>query len=194
MKWIIKCFKQYADFRRRARRREYWWFTLINFIVMFVLMMCFMTPVMTSMLSDPEFMEAAASADFDAQAYAADIESHIYNQLTHSTAFYIYIVYMLIVLIPSLSVTVRRLHDTGRSGWWCLLPIGASVLQNALKVAGLSAAVSLLASLAALAVSIVFIVWMFMDSQLGENKWGPNPKEQDWNEDGWNEGDNKPLA
>ncbi len=37
MKWFIKCLKQYADFRGRARRKEYWMFTLINGIIGFVM-------------------------------------------------------------------------------------------------------------------------------------------------------------
>jgi len=37
MKLFIKCFKQYADFKGRARRKEYWMFTLINGIIGFVM-------------------------------------------------------------------------------------------------------------------------------------------------------------
>jgi len=60
--------------------------------------------------------------------------------------------YSLAVLLPSLAVAVRRLHDTGRTGWWlliCLIPlIGA----------------------------IVLIVFYCLDSQEGDNQYGPNPK------------------
>lgn len=59
--------------------------------------------------------------------------------------------YLLAVLVPSLAVTVRRLHDVGKSGWWVLL------------------------SLVPLA-SLVILVFTVMDSQPGENQWGPNPK------------------
>ena len=61
--------------------------------------------------------------------------------------------YALAMLIPSISVTVRRLHDTGRSGWWVL--IGLIPLIGA----------------------IVLFVFMVLDSQQGENRFGPNPKE-----------------
>ena len=60
--------------------------------------------------------------------------------------------YSLAVLIPSFAVTVRRLHDTGRSGWWLL--IGIIPLLGA----------------------IVVIVWLAQDSNPGINKYGPNPK------------------
>jgi len=60
--------------------------------------------------------------------------------------------YSLAVLIPSLAVGVRRLHDTNRSGWWLL--IGFIPLIGA----------------------IVLLVFTVQDSQPGGNQYGPNPK------------------
>ncbi len=60
-------------------------------------------------------------------------------------------IWVLANLIPSVAVTVRRLHDTGRSGWWYLL--------NCLPVAG----------------SVVLLVLLCQDSK-GPNNWGPSPK------------------
>ena len=37
MNWYLKCWKQYADFTGRARRTEYWMFTLVNFLISFLL-------------------------------------------------------------------------------------------------------------------------------------------------------------
>lgn len=37
MNWYVKCLKQYADFSGRARRTEYWMFTLVNCVIAFVL-------------------------------------------------------------------------------------------------------------------------------------------------------------
>jgi uncharacterized RDD family membrane protein YckC len=59
----------------------------------------------------------------------------------------------LAVLLPAIGVSIRRLHDTNRSGWWLL--IGLSPLIGA----------------------IVLIVFAFQDSQPGTNQYGPNPKE-----------------
>ncbi|MEO6503255.1 MAG: DUF805 domain-containing protein [Jatrophihabitantaceae bacterium] len=56
------------------------------------------------------------------------------------------------LLLPSLAVTVRRLHDTGRSGWWIL--IGLIPLVGAL----------------------VLLVFECQDSQPASNKYGPSPK------------------
>jgi uncharacterized membrane protein YhaH (DUF805 family) len=64
-------------------------------------------------------------------------------------------VYALAVLIPSIAVTVRRLHDTGRSGWWILIGL--------IPVIGW----------------IVLLVFMLLDSQPGDNQYGPNPKTGD---------------
>ncbi|MBI3634388.1 MAG: DUF805 domain-containing protein [Candidatus Yonathbacteria bacterium] len=60
--------------------------------------------------------------------------------------------YSLAIIIPSIAVGVRRLHDTDHSGWWIfifLIPfIGA----------------------------IILLVFFVTDSQVGENKYGQNPK------------------
>ena len=60
--------------------------------------------------------------------------------------------YSLAVLLPGLGVTVRRLHDTDKSGWWLLI------------------------ALVPLAGAITLLVFMLLDSQRSENRFGPNPK------------------
>lgn len=65
---------------------------------------------------------------------------------------WIYILYSLALLIPALAVDVRRLHDTGRSGWMILIAL--------IPIVG----------------GIWLLVLMILDSQEGENKYGPNPK------------------
>jgi uncharacterized membrane protein YhaH (DUF805 family) len=64
----------------------------------------------------------------------------------------IYSLYQLAVLVPTLAVTVRRLHDSGKSGWWIL--IGLVPFIGA----------------------IILLVLMVIDSEPGENRFGPNPK------------------
>jgi len=61
--------------------------------------------------------------------------------------------YALAVLIPGIAVTMRRLHDTGRSGWWILI------------------------SFVPLIGIIVLLIFMVQDSEPGDNQHGPNPKE-----------------
>lgn len=62
------------------------------------------------------------------------------------------LIYSLALLVPSLSVGARRLHDTGRSGWWQLLML--------IPLIG----------------AIILIVFLVLDSTPGDNKYGPNPK------------------
>jgi len=62
-------------------------------------------------------------------------------------------IFTLIILIPSLSVTVRRLHDIGRTGWWLLLSF--------IPILGW----------------IALFVFTLLDSESGNNKYGSNPKE-----------------
>ena len=62
------------------------------------------------------------------------------------------VLYSLAILLPSLAVAVRRLHDTGRSGWWILI--------NLVPIVG----------------GIILLVFMCLDSQEGENQYGVNPK------------------
>jgi uncharacterized membrane protein YhaH (DUF805 family) len=103
----------------------------------------------------------------------------------------------LALLLPSLAVTARRLHDTGRTGWWMLLPlipmvatVGLVVVVVVLTVsAAFSAEVSgaaavaavvllVLSALATLAASIVVLVFLCQDSHPGTNKHGSSPKQQ----------------
>jgi uncharacterized membrane protein YhaH (DUF805 family) len=79
MKWYIKCLIQYANFRGRARREEFWMFTLFDTILILIL--------------------GFISIDL----------------------LFPLLIYILVTLLPRFAVTVRRLHDTGRSGWMVLL-------------------------------------------------------------------------
>lgn len=63
----------------------------------------------------------------------------------------VYLVYALASIIPSIAVAVRRMHDTNKSGWYLLLSL--------IPLVGL-----------------IVIYFLVMDSDEGENKYGPNPK------------------
>ena len=60
-------------------------------------------------------------------------------------------IFALALLLPSVGVGIRRLHDTGRSGWWLLLGL--------VPVVG-----------------IVLLFFLAQDSEVGTNRFGPNPK------------------
>ena len=94
MNWYMEALRKYATFEGRARRKEYWFFMLFNFLAVVVLTVVDM-----------------AIGTFNEQA-----EIGLFGG-----------VYLLAVLVPSIAVTVRRLHDTNRSGWWYwvnLIPCG----------------------------------------------------------------------
>ncbi|MDP3126349.1 MAG: DUF805 domain-containing protein, partial [Thiobacillus sp.] len=99
MDWYLGVLKQYAVFKGRARRKEYWFFILFNLIASLLLTL----------------------VDFMTGSLDAELGMGLLSGL-----------YSLAILIPSLAVTVRRLHDTGRTGWWLLIGliplIGAIVL------------------------------------------------------------------
>jgi len=61
-------------------------------------------------------------------------------------------IYGFAVLVPSLAVAVRRLHDIGKSGWMLLLGL--------IPIVG----------------GIILLIWAASDSQPGDNQYGPNPK------------------
>ncbi|MFJ4842982.1 DUF805 domain-containing protein [Streptomyces sp. NBC_01166] len=63
-----------------------------------------------------------------------------------------YIIYLLAVIIPTIAVVVRRLHDTGRSGWWILI------------------------SFVPLVGGIILLVFMCLEGVREVNEYGPNPK------------------
>ena len=109
---------------------------------------------------------------------------------------YLSIIYSLGILVPNLAVSVRRLHDIGKSGLtllWFLVPsfiitmlltLMVTVFTTSNNESGHSTFIILylIFALILLALSIMFIVWMARDSQPGENQWGPNPKELPDNE------------
>lgn len=85
--WYKKVvFENYANFNGRARRAEYWWFVLANFLISLIL----------------TFIDGA---------------------LGLMESFGISTVYQLAIIIPSIAVAVRRVHDVGKSGWFILIPI-----------------------------------------------------------------------
>ena len=117
MSWYITVLKKYAVFSGRARRKEYWMFSLFNFIIAVVL------GIIGGIAGIFEFYSGVLST-----------------------------IYSLAVLVPGIAVSVRRLHDTNRSGWWVLIV------------------------LVPLIGTIVLLVYMVQNSGLGENQYGPNPK------------------
>lgn len=97
---------KYATFSGRATRPEYWYFQLFYLAANFALVLVCMTA-------------GAVSGGMDGATDGYDIGSTLSS------------IFGLAMLIPSIAVGVRRLHDTGRSGWnllWGLLPIVGTII------------------------------------------------------------------
>lgn len=153
MQWYLKVLRQYADFTGRAHRTEYWMFVLVSTVISIVL-------TIVDYSVGLQLGEAAGGA--------------AYGVLSG--------VYSLAVLLPSLAVAARRLHDTDRSGWWQLITFAPFVLMMVVIPFGVgtpSAAVSVVVgvlALATLVAAVVLIVILATDGSPGSNRFGPNPK------------------
>src|SRR5262245_23969031 len=85
---------KYATFAGRASRAEFW-----RWVVVFVLL-----TLVTRMIDGAVFLSSARAGLFERGAM---------QPLTYIT--------ILALFLPNMALAVRRLHDTGRSGWWLLL-------------------------------------------------------------------------
>ena len=99
----------------------------------------------------------------------------------------------LVIIIPSLAVTSRRLHDIGKSGWYQLLFFAASAVawtgfvlflilgfgaleeENRLPAKFLFS-LSTVAAVVAIAVIVILVIWFVRKGDEGPNKYGPNPR------------------
>lgn len=118
MNWYLTVLKKYAEFSGRARRKEYWMFALMNFLISILI------SIVGAVIGDTDGLIAVSLSG----------------------------VYALFIFIPSLAVTVRRLHDTNKSGWWILI------------------------TLVPLIGGLVLLIFMIMDSDPNTNAYGANPK------------------
>ena len=117
--------KRYAKFDGRASRSEFWYFVLFYILVDIPVVLLDAFVVSPMLGATPE------------QAMQGGI---------------LQMLYALALLIPSIALAVRRLHDIGKSGWWYLLIF--------IPIVGV----------------LVLLYFFVQDSQPGANAYGPNPK------------------
>ena len=149
MEWFIKVLKNYATFSGRARRKEYWMFTLISIIISIVLGI--IDNALGLHIGEP-------SIRFGVETEANGILSSIFS---------------LVILIPSLAVSTRRLHDINKSGWWI-----ASFYVSIFVIAFLTVFIGFVALIAILVIAIWFIVLLATNGDVGSNQYGPDPKNE----------------
>lgn len=97
MEWMLMPLRSYADFSGRSRRKEYWMFFLLIFIIGVVLGL--ITGRFTG-ISDP---------------------TNAFQMATWSSSSILLGLFYLAIFIPALAVQVRRFHDQDKSGWLVLL-------------------------------------------------------------------------
>jgi uncharacterized membrane protein YhaH (DUF805 family) len=117
----VKSFwSRYTMFKGRSRRSEYW------FIQLFL--------IITNL----------AAAAIDLALMGGDVDRFIAN----GGGGILGLIWILVTILPALAVLVRRLHDTGRSGWWALI------------------------GLVPLVGGVVLFVFSVLDSAAEENQYG----------------------
>jgi len=125
-KYFIDIIKnKYAQFSGRASRSEFWYFALFYVILAFIVVL------IDTLVINPMLGETASES---AQGGILQL------------------VVALALLIPSISIAIRRLHDIGKSGWWLLIPL--------VPVIG----------------TLVLLYFYIVDSESGSNRFGTNPK------------------
>ena len=125
MEYMLMPLRRYADFSGRSRRKEYWMFTLL--IILFEIVMI------------GWIMAAAVAAEGEMTAMV-------------TVPFVLLALFGLALIIPSLAVTVRRLHDQDKSGWYYFIAF--------IPLVG----------------PIVLLVFLCTDGTPGPNRYGPDPK------------------
>lgn len=168
MNWMFLPLKRYAEFSGRSRRMEFWMWILFQALLNLLFVILVVASVGAGVLSaDPRQMMAAVGG-----------------------AIIIYLLWLLVSLaffIPSLAVTIRRLHDSNRSGLWVWLfwgPYLLSAVVSFMSASNMAAggdnggvgALAGIMSLGWLAGCLVLLVFMFLEGTRGPNNYGPDPK------------------
>lgn len=141
--------KRFAQFSGRARRREYWGFVLYSLIF------CYLFRFVSTLIIFPIFLSDVFE-DSLSDAFVSGGVMDVYGAIFSNPGFLVsnglVTLVSLFFLIPSLAVSVRRLHDIGKSGWFLLITL--------IPVVG----------------SIIFIIYAAQEGVRRPNKYGEDPK------------------
>lgn len=167
---VKTCFRKYCVFKGRACRSEYWYFEL------FAVLLSVLFAVVWGIVALPQLLKGSSPADLMTSYTWVSVISALVN---------------LAILLPTLGVGTRRLHDTGRSGWWlfglmALVAVGSALVSFAVASMASpldmeSLAKGLLVAGSALLIPvfplcIVMLVWLIQKGTKGPNRYGEDPK------------------
>ncbi len=127
-------FARYVDFQGRSRRSEYWWVVLFNLIVFLVL-----------------FMPIIIIGGFNPETGTMGPLGYV--------IFGVMGLYGLAIIIPSIALFIRRLHDINQTGW----------IYLGIVIAGFIPLLNIVASVAQIVIACI-------PGTTGPNKYGPDPK------------------
>lgn len=142
MHYYFDVLKRYWDFDGRTARKEFWMFILISMIITIIL--AIVDGVIGAQIVLYQWAPIAGDP-------AAGIEPTTIRPVEIGI---LQNIYALAVFLPSLGVAIRRLHDTGRSGWWWLMNFVCCIGW------------------------IVLIVFYVLPGTEGDNKYGPDPLQE----------------
>ncbi|MEP6786054.1 MAG: DUF805 domain-containing protein [Sphingomonadales bacterium] len=181
MEWMILPFKRYFQFSGRSRRKEFWMYML------FVIAVSIVLSIVDAMLGLGGSTYSSNTLPSGATGYGAS--AGVNGGLLAG-------LFSLATIIPSITVQVRRLHDTNRTGWWILIPIvpatAGAVLLLGGTFSGIGSGGMTAASGGAVAAggvlilvgfmcAIALLVFMCLDGTRGPNRFGPDPKNPEAN-------------
>lgn len=144
LEWMLLPFKRYFDFSGRSRRKEYWSFALLNVIVVIVFYALLFAGGMS--------MSAMEAAQMGGGGFQLGAVGWL--------AVGLIVLWGLGSIIPSLALTIRRLHDRNLSGWFLLGYVVLSLIPFINFI-----------------VAIAMLVLMCLEGTKGPNKYGPDPKD-----------------
>ena len=167
---VKTCFRKYFVFRGRASRSEFWWFQL--FVLVVGIALSFIDSALfgqtTNRILDDDLFERG---DISASFYSI-FPGRMFEDI-----------FDLATLMPTLTVSARRLHDIGKTGWWQVIPFAGLLLMAPgfyMVIVGEPsgpATFSLaIGALVALVLFIMLIVWYCRDSERGANRFGESSK------------------
>jgi uncharacterized membrane protein YhaH (DUF805 family) len=142
--WMVLPFRRYVDFAGRSRRLEFWSFALFVLLVYLILGLL----LLGSGLSINAVIDRGEDSALSLVSLMLGGSGVLLS------------VWWLVTLLPTIAVTVRRLHDRDLSGWWYLAAVVAGVVPLLNVLTGLA-----------------MLVVMLLPGTPGPNRFGPDPKD-----------------